>query len=66
MDNKGKWKLFPISDKVNIIVQIDVKIGTYVELPSQMTLSFPTQITIVKKLKKMKSSVDPSPGCRSL
>jgi hypothetical protein len=39
MDNKGKWKSFAIKE-VNILVQVDAHIGTYVELALHLRLSF--------------------------
>lgn len=42
MDNKEKRESFPISDGINILAQVGVNIGTCVELPSQMKLSFST------------------------
>jgi hypothetical protein len=39
MDNRGKWKPFTISDKINIFAQVDAYIGTHVELAPRLTLS---------------------------
>jgi hypothetical protein len=41
MDNKGKWKPFTISDKINFVVQVDAHIGTYLKLASHLRLSVP-------------------------
>jgi centromere protein B len=48
MDNKGKWKLFTISDKINILAQVDAHTDTHVELASRLRLSVSTLNTIVK------------------
>jgi hypothetical protein len=42
MDNKGKWKSFTISDKINILAQVDAHIGTHVELASCLRFSVST------------------------
>jgi hypothetical protein len=48
VDNKGKWKSFRISDKINILAQVDARIGTYVELASRLRLSVSMLNTTVK------------------
>jgi hypothetical protein len=39
MDNKGKLRSFTISNKINILVQVDAHIGTSVELALCLRLS---------------------------
>jgi hypothetical protein len=34
MNNEGKPEAVIVSDKINILVQVDVHVGTYVEQPS--------------------------------
>jgi hypothetical protein len=38
MDNKRKWKSFTVSDKINILGEVDALVGTGVELESQLRL----------------------------
>jgi hypothetical protein len=47
MGNKGEWKPFTVSDKINIRVQVDAHIGMCVELASCLRLSISTLNTIV-------------------
>jgi hypothetical protein len=42
MDNKEKPKSLTISDKINILAQVDAHIGTFVKQASQLRLSVPT------------------------
>jgi hypothetical protein len=53
MDNKGKRKSFTISDKINILVQVDAHIGTHVELASRLRLSVSTLNTTVKNCEEI-------------
>jgi hypothetical protein len=39
MNNKGKYKSFIISDKINIFAQVDVHTGIHIELVSWLGLS---------------------------
>jgi hypothetical protein len=48
MDNKGKKQLFTISDEINIL-QVDVYIGTHIELVSR-GLYMSILNTVLKKL----------------
>jgi hypothetical protein len=48
MENKCKRKSFTIIDKINILVQVDVHIGTHTELASWLGLSVSTLHTTVK------------------
>jgi hypothetical protein len=61
MDNKGKWKSFT-NDKINILMQADAHIGTYVELASHFRHSEPMLNITVKNHeeseKKVMSRVD--------
>jgi hypothetical protein len=61
MDNKGKWKSFTVSNKINILAQADAHIGSHVELaPPWLRLS-------VKNLEETKRYVqcDLSPSSRN-
>jgi hypothetical protein len=70
MDNKGKWKSITVSDKMNILVEIDAHIGTCVELASRVETSMFTLDTIVKnheKIEKNYVQCGPFPKlCKSL
>jgi hypothetical protein len=53
MDNKGEQKSFTISDKINILAQVNAHIGTLVELASRLRLSMSTLYTIVKNCEEI-------------
>jgi hypothetical protein len=56
MDNKGKWKSFTIRDKINILAQIDVHIGTCTELVSRLGLSSVSTLNTVKNCEETETS----------
>jgi hypothetical protein len=56
MDNKGKLKSITVSDKINILVQIDAHIGTCAELASQLRLPVFILDTIVEKHEKIEKN----------
>jgi hypothetical protein len=65
VDSKGKRKSFTISDKINILAQIDALIGTHVELASHLRLSVPVQNTTVKNCEEIEGryvGLSPSSG----
>jgi hypothetical protein len=39
MDNKGNWKSYMTSNKINTLAQVNVHIGTRIELASWLGLS---------------------------
>jgi hypothetical protein len=47
MDNKGNIS-FIITDKINILAQVDEHISTYVDLATWLRISVPTLNTVVK------------------
>jgi hypothetical protein len=51
--DEGKQKSITISDKINILVQVDAHIGTCVVLASHMRLSVPTLNTTLKKREEI-------------
>jgi hypothetical protein len=53
MDNKGKRKSFTISDKINILAEVDAHIGTHVELTSHCRLSVSMLNTNVKNREEI-------------
>jgi hypothetical protein len=56
VDNKGKRKSFTISDKINILAQVDAFIGTRVGLASHLRLSVSMLNTIVKNRQETERS----------
>ena len=51
---KRKWKSFTVSDKTDILVQVDAHTGTCVDLALELGLPVSTINTIVKTVKQMK------------
>jgi hypothetical protein len=56
MDNKGKHKSLAVSDKINILAQVDAHIGTHVEQATWLRLSVPTLNPIVKNCEEIEGS----------
>jgi hypothetical protein len=51
--NKGKWKSFRVSDRINILAQADEHIGTHAELASHLRFSVPMLNTIVNNITEI-------------
>jgi hypothetical protein len=50
MDNKGKRKSFTVSDKINILAEVDAHIGTRVEVESWLRLEANTDSWMTTKI----------------
>jgi hypothetical protein len=48
MDIKGKLESLAVSEKINILAQVDIHIGAHVEQASQLRISLPTPNSTVK------------------
>jgi hypothetical protein len=48
VNNKGKLKSLTVSDKINILVEVDVHTGAHIEQVSRLRLPVPTLHLIVK------------------
>jgi hypothetical protein len=51
MDNNGKWKLFTISGKISVLVQVDAHIGSHIEPAPCLTLQCRSQYLIPEGFK---------------
>jgi hypothetical protein len=54
----GKWNVFKLSNKINILAQVDRHTGTHVQQASQLRLPVHITENIQKKLNDVISSVD--------
>jgi hypothetical protein len=56
MDDKGKPKSLAVSEKINILAQVDLHIGAHAEQASQLRISLPTLNTTAKNYEETERS----------